>query len=382
MKKEMKKEQENPELNNQQKKEEKNKFDPYAPHRIKWWGWPLLLLLIAGTVYIIKTHDQGKQTATTPTVGKAWEAQETQRGEGSVFGTFYHITYQSGQNLQTGVEATLQEVDKSLSPFNKESVITAINNNTSMDTNTMFTDVFQLAQEVSVATDGAFDITVAPLVNLWGFGFKNMDNVSEEKVDSLLQYVGYEKVKLVEGKIVKECPETMLDCSAIAKGYGVDAVGLYLESQGVKNYMVEIGGEVRVRGTNPKGELWHVGINKPNDDPTNMNNEIEQVLQLTQMAMATSGNYRNFYEKDGKKYAHTIDPRTGHPVQHSILSSTVLAKDCATADAYATAFMVLGLEEAKKVLAQHPDLMAFFIYSDDEGGTHDWCSQGLKEMIK
>ena len=382
MKKEMKKEQENPELNNQQKKEEKNKFDPYAPHRIKWWGWPLLLLLIAGTVYIIKTHDQGKQTATTPTAGKAWEAQETQRGEGSVFGTFYHITYQSGQNLQTGVEATLQEVDKSLSPFNKESVITAINNNTSMDTNTMFTDVFQLAQEVSVATNGAFDITVAPLVNLWGFGFKNMDNVSEEKVDSLLQYVGYEKVKLVEGKIVKECPETMLDCSAIAKGYGVDAVGLYLESQGVKNYMVEIGGEVRVRGTNPKGELWHVGINKPNDDPTNMNNEIEQVLQLTQMAMATSGNYRNFYEKDGKKYAHTIDPRTGHPVQHSILSSTVLAKDCATADAYATAFMVLGLEEAKKVLAQHPDLMAFFIYSDDEGGTHDWCSPGLKEMIK
>ena len=378
----MKKEQENPELNNQQKKEEKNKFDPYAPHRIKWWGWPLLLLLIAGTVYIIKTHDQGKQTATTPTAGKAWEAQETQRGEGSVFGTFYHITYQSGQNLQTGVEATLQEVDKSLSPFNKESVITAINNNTSMDTNTMFTDVFQLAQEVSVATNGAFDITVAPLVNLWGFGFKNMDNVSEEKVDSLLQYVGYEKVKLVEGKIVKECPETMLDCSAIAKGYGVDAVGLYLESQGVKNYMVEIGGEVRVRGTNPKGELWHVGINKPNDDPTNMNNEIEQVLQLTQMAMATSGNYRNFYEKDGKKYAHTIDPRTGHPVQHSILSSTVLAKDCATADAYATAFMVLGLEEAKKVLAQHPDLMAFFIYSDDEGGTHDWCSPGLKEMIK
>ena len=378
----MKKEQENPELNNQQKKEEKNKFDPYAPHRIKWWGWPLLLLLIAGTVYIIKTHDQGKQTATTPTAGKAWEAQETQRGEGSVFGTFYHITYQSGQNLQTGVEATLQEVDKSLSPFNKESVITAINNNTSMDTNTMFTDVFQLAQEVSVATNGAFDITVAPLVNLWGFGFKNMDNVSEEKVDSLLQYVGYEKVKLVEGKIVKECPETMLDCSAIAKGYGVDAVGLYLESQGVKNYIVEIGGEVRVRGTNPKGELWHVGINKPNDDPTNMNNEIEQVLQLTQMAMATSGNYRNFYEKDGKKYAHTIDPRTGHPVQHSILSSTVLAKDCATADAYATAFMVLGLEEAKKVLAQHPDLMAFFIYSDDEGGTHDWCSPGLKEMIK
>ena len=326
------------------------------------------------------THDKGEVTSDA-SQGKPWNTSETQRSEGSVFGTFYHITYQSGKPLQDGIDNTLKEVDASLSPFNKESVITAINNNTSTETNSMFVEVFTLAQEVSKETNGAFDITVAPLVNLWGFGFKNMDNVSQAKVDSLLPYVGYQKVALIDGKIRKDCPETMLDCSAIAKGYGVDAVGKYLESEGISNYMVEIGGEVRVRGFNPRGELWHVGINTPNDDPANINNDIEQVLQITQLSMATSGNYRNYYEKDGKKYAHTIDPHTGYPVQHSILSSTVLAKDCATADAYATAFMVLGMDEAKKVLARHPELMAFFIYSGKNGEMKEWMTEGMEKLV-
>lgn len=367
----------------QTKKKKNNTFDPYAPHKIKWWGWPLLLVLIVGTVYIIMTRDnKGKKDAATEMQqGKPWAASDIQRSEGSVFGTIYHLTYQSAKPLQEGIDNALKEVDASLSPFNKESVITAINNNTSMDTNPMFVEVFTLAQEVSKETNGAFDITVAPLVNLWGFGFKNMDNVSQENVDSLLPFVGYQKVKLVDGKIQKECPETMLDCSAIAKGYGVDAVGKYFESQGISNYMVEIGGEVRVRGFNPRGELWHVGINKPNDDPASISTDIEQVIQITQLAMATSGNYRNYYEKDGKKYAHTIDPHTGYPVQHSILSSTVLAQDCATADAYATAFMVLGMDEAKKVLKKHPELMAFFIYSDKDGEMKDWMTEGMEKLI-
>lgn len=367
----------------QTKKKKNNTFDPYAPHKIKWWGWLLLLVLIVGTVYIIMTRDnKGKKDAATEMQqGKPWAASDIQRSEGSVFGTIYHLTYQSAKPLQEGIDNALKEVDASLSPFNKESVITAINNNTSMDTNPMFVEVFTLAQEVSKETNGAFDITVAPLVNLWGFGFKNMDNVSQEKVDSLLPFVGYQKVKLVDGKIQKECPETMLDCSAIAKGYGVDAVGKYFESQGISNYMVEIGGEVRVRGFNPRGELWHVGINKPNDDPASISTDIEQVIQITQLAMATSGNYRNYYEKDGKKYAHTIDPHTGYPVQHSILSSTVLAQDCATADAYATAFMVLGMDEAKKVLKKHPELMAFFIYSDKDGEMKDWMTEGMEKLI-
>lgn len=333
-----------------------------------------------GTVYIFRT--QHEERASVAPIGEAWKEKKTQKCEGSVFGTFYHITYECAENKQAGIDATLKQVDLSLSPFNKESVITAINNNTCMDTDSMFAEVFTLAKQVSASTQGAFDITVAPLTNLWGFGFKNMDHVSQEKVDSLLPFVGIDNVSLVNGKIQKVHPETMLDCSAIAKGYGVDAVGRYLESQGVKNYMVEIGGEVRIRGTNPQGALWRIGINKPNDNPASISNEIEQVVQLTQLSMATSGNYRNFYEKDGRKYAHTIDPRTGYPVQHSILSSTVLTQDCATADAYATAFMVLGLEGAKKVLIQHKELMAFFIYSDKSGNTHEWYSESMKELLE
>lgn len=354
-------------------------FNPYAPHKIKWWGWPLLLLLIIGTIYIIRTQDS--KSGNQHRAGEAWTTEETQRTQGSVFGTFYHITYQSNKELKSGIEAALQAVDNSLSPFNPKSVITAINDNTCMEADSMLTEVFNLAKTVSRETDRAFDITVAPLVNLWGFGFKTGTGVSEDKVDSLLVFVNIDNVQLQNGVIKKKYLETMLDCSAIAKGYGVDAVGLYLERQGVKNYMVEIGGEVRVRGTNPQGELWHIGIDRPTDDPANTNNEVEQVLQVTQLAMATSGNYRNFYEKDGKKYAHTIDPRTGYPVQHSILSSTVLAQDCATADAYATAFMVLGMEEAQKVLAKHPELMAYFIYSDKAGHLQTWMTEGMEKMV-
>ncbi|MBP5375170.1 MAG: FAD:protein FMN transferase, partial [Bacteroidaceae bacterium] len=166
-----------------EQKNTKNKpFDPYAPHKIKWWGWPLLAVLIAGTIYIIMSRDNGKDSPVQQS-GKPWMPEDVQRTEGSVFGTFYHITYQSAKPLQEGIDEALRQVDVSLSPFNKESVITAINNNTNMSTNPMFEEVFTLAQEVSRETNGAFDITVAPLVNLWGFGFKNMDNVSQEKVD-------------------------------------------------------------------------------------------------------------------------------------------------------------------------------------------------------
>ena len=364
------------------KKEKKQqpKFDPYAPHKIKWWGWPLLILLIIGTIYIFRNNQPQLGESSKPAQPK-WEAKETQHDEGSIFGTFYHITYQSTDNMQEGINAVLKQVDQSLSPFNKSSVITAINENTCMNTDSMFTEVFLLAQEVSEATNGAFDITVAPLVNLWGFGFKNIDNVNDTKVDSILPFIGYQKVRLVNGKIEKEAPQLMLDCSAIAKGYGVDAAGKYLESKGIKNYMVEIGGEIRVRGTNPQGELWRIGINTPKDDPTSTSNEIEEIIQVPQLSMATSGNYRNYYEKDGKKFAHTIDPRTGYPIQHNILSSTVLAQDCATADAYATAFMVLGLEEAQKILNEKHDLMAFFIYSNENGEMEKWHTENLNNLI-
>ena len=245
----------------------------------------------------------------------------------------------------------------------------------------MFLTVFNKAMEISCETNGAFDITVAPLVNAWGFGFKNGIQPNRHQVDSLRRLIGYEKVALKDGRIVKQVPGMMLDCSAIAKGFGSDVVAHFLQQQGVKNFMVEIGGEVVTRGVNPQRLPWKIGVTKPTDDTLSVNGEIQSILNVTDMAMATSGNYRNFYYKGGKKYAHTIDPKTGYPVQHSLLSATVLAKDCATADAYATSFMVLGIDGAKQVLERHPELMAYFIYSDAKGQNAVWCSPSMKDKI-
>ena len=203
------------------------------------------------------------------------------------------------------------------------------------------------------------------------------------QVDSLRQFIGMNMVELSERpvSVQKKDPRTMLDFSAIAKGYGVDAVANLLESSGVKNYMIEIGGEVITRGVSPHRVPWRIGVTKPTDDSLQVGSELQTVLNITDMAMATSGNYRNFYYKNGRKYAHTIDPQSGYPVQHSILSATVLAKNCATADAYATSFMVMGLERAKAVLEHHDDMMAYFIYSDAQGQLAVWYSPSLKEKI-
>ena len=301
-----------------------------------------------------------------------------QKDSGFVFGTVYNITYQSNENLQKDIEAELKKVDNSLSPFNDKSVITQINNNTSTRADKMLCEVFTLAHEVSVETGGAFDITVAPMVNAWGFGFKSGKMPDEAQLDSLRHIVGFQKVTLQGNEIKKQNPHVMLDCSAIAKGYACDVVAKFLADKGIKNYMVEIGGEIVSCGVNDQRVPWKIGVTKPTDDSLSVNGEMQTVLNVTDMAMATSGNYRNFYYKNGKKYAHTIDPKTGRPVQHNILSATVLAKNCATADAYATSFMVLGLDGARKVLDKHPELMAYFIYSDAKGHNAVWFSPSMK----
>ncbi|MBR5325648.1 MAG: FAD:protein FMN transferase, partial [Prevotella sp.] len=269
----------------------------------------------------------------------------------------------------------------SLSPFNKESVITAINNNEDVKPDKMFMDVFQLAMDVSRETDGAFDITVAPLVNAWGFGFKSGEKPTARQVDSLRHIIGYQKISVDNGKIRKQDPRMMLDCSAIANGYGTDVVANFLRSRGVKNFMVEIGGEIVTCGVNPERLPWKVGVIKPEDDSLSVSHELQTILNVTDIAMATSGNYRNFYYQGGRKYAHTIDPKTGYPVQHNILSATVLAKTCAQADAYATSFMVMGLDKAQKVLERHPEMMVYFIYDDGQGKNAVWFSPSLKDKI-
>ena len=334
--------------------------------KIKWGlQLPFLLFPLLGTIFIIR-HQRN-----TP----------YQHNTGYIFGTVYHITYQYDTDLNAEILAELNKVDASLSMFNKQSVITRVNNNQNIEVNDMFTDVFTLAEKISNDTNGAFDITVAPLVNAWGFGFKNGQLPTRVMVDSLKSFVGYKRVTLIDKHVKKDDPRTTLDCGAIAKGYGCDMVAELLRRKGVANFMVEIGGEVVTCGISDRRLPWKIGVTKPSDDSLNQNQELQAVLNVTDKAMATSGNYRNFYYKDGKKYAHTIDPHTGFPVQHSLLSATVLADRCAVADAYATSFMVMGIEKAKEVLKRNPKLMAYFIYADEKGNYKVWYSPSMKGKI-
>lgn len=327
--------------------------------------WKLLLIipLLAATILILK-----KQSP-------------YQYDEGLVFGTIYHFTYQSDENLKFEIEAELKQFDNSLSPFNDSSTISRVNRNEDIITDKFFQTCFNRSTEISKETDGAFDITVAPLANVWGFGFKKGQFPDSTMIDSLLLITGYEKVSLKDGKVIKQNLRAMLSCSAIAKGYSVDVVADLLDRKGIKNYMVDIGGEVVIKGESPKRSNWRIGINKPVDDSLSVNQELQTILSLTDAGMATSGNYRNFYYKDGKKYAHTIDPRTGYPVQHSLLSTTVVAKDCMSADAYATAFMVMGLEKAKAFADAHPEIEAYFIYTDKDGNLKTSFTKGMEKHI-
>ena len=316
----------------------------------KRWHLPFLLFLIIGTIIIV---GQNKPT------------YRTQKGK--IFGTLYTITYEHNEDLHPQIIEALQAVDASLSPFNKKSIISHINNNECFYVDTLFAEVFRNAEIIYTESHGAFDPTVAPLVNAWGFGFKQSGNITSYTIDSLQSLVGLHHVTLKDGFITKNDPRIMLDFSAIAKGYGSDRVAHVLDSCGIQNYMVEIGGEIVIKGHNKKGKPWGIGINKPIDDSLSTNQELQTVLRLTDCAIATSGNYRNYYYKDGIKYAHTIDPRTGYPVQHSLLSATVIADNCMRADALATAFMVLGADSAIAYCERHPEIEGYFIIAADSG---------------
>lgn len=327
-----------------------------------------LFLLLAGTVWILLRHN-------TPV--------PYQQDRGMIFGTLYRVTYQSEANLQAEIEEELHRFDASLSPFNDISIITKINRNEAVRPDSFFLRVFRASQRISEETRGAFDITVAPLVNAWGFGFKQGIFPDSAEVDSLLELTGYAKVSLSDsGCVHKADSRMMLTCSAVAKGYAVDVVAQLLKRRGVRNYMVDIGGEVVVGGQNPAGGSWRIGINKPVDDSLSVRGDLQALLHITDAAMATSGNYRNFYYREGKKYAHTIDPRTGYPVQHEILSATVVAPDCMSADAYATAFMVMGLDSAARFVQEKPDLDVYFIYADSVGEMRVYQSPGMKRYIE
>lgn len=285
--------------------------------------------------------------------------------QGMVFGTTYHITYAAAADLDMDsvVSAATDAVNSSLSMFNPESTISKVNSGELTAVNdTLFLNVWRTGVTVSEATDGAFDMTVAPLVDLWGFGLKNRRTVTPTQVDSAMQCVGYKSVTERNGVMEKATPCTRIDAGAIAKGFACDVVRDALIANGCTDVCVEIGGEVSVKGFNGKGLPWHIGVNKPVEDSLAVESEVYAVALLSDRGMATSGNYRNYYELGGQKFSHTINPHTGYPVRHNLLSATIVAPDCMTADAWATACMVVGLDSAKVLVSNHDNLDAYLIY--------------------
>lgn len=302
-------------------------------------------------------------------------------------GTTYNIVYinEDGKNYQRAIDSTLIAIDNSLSTYNKKSLITKWNqsddgNDVILDE--LFIDVHLASKEVYEKTNGAFDPTVAPLVNLWGFGFENKDVINANIIDSTLKFIGYHQLDFLqnEKKLIKTQPKIMLDYNAVAQGYSVDVLGKILEKRGIVNYLIEVGGEMKAKGVNMQDTLWRIGVDKPL--PNLATRELQAIVHLNNKSLATSGNYHKFYIKDGKKYAHTINPKTGYPIEHNLLSATVIADKCAIADAYATAFMVIGLEESKKILSENNNLDALLIYSTEKGNLETFVTEYFKQFIQ
>lgn len=309
--------------------------------------------------------------------------KEPIRFMGEAQGTYYSIIYFDDQqrDFQFEVDSILKAFDQSLSLWVPNSLISRVNQgDTAIQVDPFFTDNFKIALDVAEITNGAFDPTVGNLTRAWGFGFDASKNVDKNIIDSILEFTGYQKVRIENGYFIKDDPRISIDFNAIAQGYSVDLIGHFLEVEGIENYLVDIGGEVKAKGNKPDGTKWKVGIEKPAenmDDPR----DLKAVVQLKNQSIATSGNYRKFYEEDGIRYSHTIDPASGYPVQHSLLSVSVLADNAAIADAYATAFMVMGLEKAIKFIEENPVLEAFFIYTDEERKYQTSMSEGFRAVI-
>jgi thiamine biosynthesis lipoprotein len=302
---------------------------------------------------------------------------------GQTMGTYYNIIYlhSDGKNLKNGIDSLLVNWNMTLSTYISNSEISQFNRNNELYFNSpYFYPVLLKSKEIYQATDGAFDPTIMPLVNAWGFGPEENEMPDSSKVSDLLKLIGFNNILFDSIKVSKRFPGIQLDFSAIAKGYGVDVVGDFLEENGITNYLIDIGGEISCKGINDRGVPWTTGIEDPNVEF--IERKIKAIIEVTDKALATSGNYRNFYIKGDRKYAHTISPYTGFPVQHSLLSVTVIADNCMTADGFATAFMVMGVDEAKQIVQKHPELDAYFIFSDEVGDIKTFMTDGFRSILK
>ena len=314
--------------------------------------------------------------------------QQPVRINGEAQGTYYSIIYYDSlqRDFSTAIDSLLADFDQTASLWVDSSLIRLVNDNNDIVVNDLFATLTELSVQMHQFTDGTFDCTVGKLVNAWGFGFSKRQDMDSATIDSLRRYVGPQPtiVRLSNGqaKVCKPSDETTFDFNAIAQGYATDLLSRFLERQGIYNYIVDIGGEVYARGCKPDGSAWSVGIERPAANRYS-SPEIETSIQLRDKAVVTSGSYRKYYEKDGLRYSHTIDPKTGWPVEHNLLSVTVIDTAAWRADALATAFMVMGLDKAKQFIASHPDdsgtQAVFFIYSDGDG-YKTYATQKFNEM--
>ncbi|MDD4847359.1 MAG: FAD:protein FMN transferase [Bacteroidales bacterium] len=298
-------------------------------------------------------------------------------------GTYYRVTYYAPDTLfsQAEIDSFFVEFDALASLWNPNSMISKINNNELTTVSTPFKRLFRTAQDVSKITNGALDCTIGNLVNAWGFGAFDSIKPSQIIIDSLLQYVGFQYVSIDSDNVIhKQFPETKLDFNAVAKGFSVDLLAQKMQNKGIRSLLIDIGGEIFAYGQKPDGSNWVVGLEKPSKTAVS-ERELKLTLNLSNKAIATSGSYRKYYEKDGIRYSHTIDPATGYPVRHTLLSATVICEKCAVADAFATAFMVMGTDKVIEFLKQYAQLQVFLIYSDDQGDLKTWQTDGFKNLI-
>jgi thiamine biosynthesis lipoprotein len=314
--------------------------------------------------------------------GRDYEYRIQGLTQGTSYSVIWYDTRSSNeQKVNNDLNELLGAVDSSLSTYNPASVISLVNSNEEVVLDTLFINVFNKSHEIWALTDGAFDITAAPLINAWGFGPDATKRFNESIKDRLMELVGMDKIKIADGKVVKSDPDMCLDVNAIAQGYTVDLLCGYLSSRGFESYLVEVGGEVRTRGTKPGGIPWLIGLDKPSDGNITPGLYRQADIKLVDKALATSGNYRKFFIEDGMKYSHTIDPKTGYPVRHQLLSATIITNDCMTADALATACMVMGLEKAREMIQKIDGLEAYLVYSDEEGDFKTWFTEGMIDYL-
>ena len=304
------------------------------------------------------------------------------KNTGRTQGSFYHIQYLSkdGKNYIHQIDSILLEIDSSLSIYKSYSLISRLNYYQEVITDTMFNEVYNAAQKIYFETDGNFDCSVYPLLEEWGFYRDVMGDstvIDSSIFQDILPMIGFDKISLLKDSLF--LPDGMkIDFNALAQGYSVDVIGRFLEKKGGANYLIEIGGEILAKGRNADGDIWRIGIEKP-VDTIDFYQRFQIILELENKALATSGNYRKFFEKDGVKYSHTINPFTGFPSYNRLLSVSVIYDNCMLADAYATAFMVMGVQKTKSFLAKNTDIDAYLIYTDNNG---QWKTYISPELIK